>query len=89
MSLNLGNRAGAALSSLNGNENWKTVRDELAELVSAKANIALDAAPELAATANAYVRGMRDLWVAFEAATTNKNQIAVDKPRAARANTAG
>lgn len=69
MSLNIGTEGCLAAKALQPSPDWKVLRDALEELARSKMNQALDAPPEVQATACGYARALRDLWVAFEAAT--------------------
>lgn len=80
MSLNLGTPACDAAKTLQGNEQWRTIREAVFELARQRMNIALDSAPEHRADAVGYARAVRDLYLAFEAATTGAPMNRVVKP---------
>lgn len=82
MSLNLMNEGGAACRALQGSPDWATLRTVVHELARKHANSALDAPAELQASACGYARALRDVYIAFESATTGQPQQAVKKPGA-------
>lgn len=80
MSVNLGNLGCEAARSLRGNPDWVAVCEALKAQVTARMTMALDASPEKLADAVGYARALKDIYVAFEAATKNINQNQVQKP---------
>lgn len=80
MSINLGNEAIEAARTLRPNPQWKAVLEGLHKQVVARMNAALEAAPEHRHDATGYARGLRDLWLAFETATTGEPIQKVTKP---------
>lgn len=77
--MNLGNDCVQAAARLRGNPDWRILLDGLAAQIGIKMETALASEPALAATANAYTRGLYDTWVALEAATAGINPRVVKK----------
>lgn len=80
MSLNLGNQFIEAAATLRDNEAFRTVREALLDQVRQRMNMTLDVAPGQRDDAVGYTRALRDLYVAFESATTGQRQQHVEKP---------
>lgn len=80
MSLNLGTPAVEAAKHLHGNEHFQAVRDGLREQLRARMNLAIDSAPDHCVANTAYVRALRDVWVAIESAATGVQQKQVKTP---------
>jgi hypothetical protein len=80
MSLNLGNEAINACREMSGNPNWETVRNVIFDLISRQHDTLIDVEPTHRLEAHAYIRGLRDLYVALESATTSKLQRQVARP---------
>lgn len=85
MSINLGEAAHKALENLRQNPDWFIVRAALGELVAKKLDEVLASPIEVRVDYTGYVRALRDVFVALEAATTVVQQRAVPTPRARRA----
>ena len=85
MSLNIGTGGVNACQSLRGNPDWSAVREALRALVTQKMNLALDAPQDKLADHVGYTRALRDIYVAFESATTGDlRQITTEKPSPAK-----
>lgn len=80
MSLNLQNDGCAAIRELRNHPAWPAFMKAVAEATRARANSAIEAPPELQASACGYARAMRDLYVACESAATGVAQNNVKKP---------
>lgn len=80
MSINLGTPACEAMRELSRNPNWLAVREAVLEQLRVKMNVALEAPPGARDDAIGYARAMRDIVVAFEAASTNTSMQRVEKP---------
>lgn len=80
MSLNLQNDGCAAVLALRNHPAWPAFMKALGELTRAKVNTAIEAAPELQASACGYARALRDLWIACESAATGAPQNTLKKP---------
>lgn len=80
MSLNIGTPAVKAAETLRGNPDWAAIRASLGELTRSRMNAALEAPPEQRVDATGYARALRDLYVAFESATTGVQIQRVAKP---------
>lgn len=80
MSINLGNEGIAAARELRTSTPWAAIRDALHKQVVGKMNAAIECDPALRGDAGGYARALRDLWVAFESATTGENINRVAKP---------
>ncbi len=80
--LNIGTEGVQACAELRTSPQWTTVRLALLEITRKTMNSALDASPENQPRACGYAQAMRDLFVAFESATsgTNINQVAKPGP---------
>lgn len=78
MSINIGSECTAAVAQLRGNPHWDTIRIALLEVVRKYANDALDnyGRDDMVG----YARALRDLHVAFEAATNGHPYNRVEKP---------
>ncbi len=77
MSLNLGTPVNDAATALRNNPDWKTIRDAVREQVRQKMNVALSASPDKVADNVGYARALRDIYIAFEAATFGKQQTQI------------
>lgn len=80
MSLNLGTEGCQAARELRTVASWADLRTALHKLVVARMNTALDAPPELRVDQSAYARALRDVWMAFEAATNGEPIQRTAKP---------
>lgn len=80
MSIALNAKATEALKRLRTSDDFRDLFDNLGEIVRDKMNSALGAPVEHRVDQTAYARGLRDLWIAIEAATTNQQQRLVLKP---------
>jgi hypothetical protein len=77
--LNLQNDGIAAIRDLRMNPAWPVLMKVMATQSREHANRALDAPPELQASACGYARAVRDMYVALESATTDVPQQIVKK----------
>ena len=77
MSLNLGTVAVEAMRRMGASSDWVAVRSALLEQVRATTNRALDSTTP---DSIGYARALRDLWVAFESATSGELIQRVTKP---------
>lgn len=80
MSLNLGNAGIEAARSLGNNPDWRVVREALLEQVRVTMNKALEAPGEARDDACGYARALRDVYSAFESATTGQSYAQTQKP---------
>lgn len=80
MSINLGNDGVNAARELRSSPSWAKICEALRLQTVAKMNAAMEAPIGDRVDATAYARALRDLWIAFESATTATNQNAVAKP---------
>jgi hypothetical protein len=80
MSINIGTPAVEACRRLAGSEDFAAVREGLYEELRRRMNTALECAPELRIDATSYARALRDVYVAFDSATTGKPYNTVAKP---------
>lgn len=83
MSINLGNDGIAAVKELRSSAHFAAVRDALHKQVVQKMNAALDAETGVRHEVAGYAKALRDLWIAFEAASTGEAYNQVKKPGAA------
>lgn len=83
MSINLGNEGIAAVKELRGSAHFQGVRDALHKQFIRSMHAALEAETTVRNDAVGYARALRDLWIAFESATTDKAYNQVVKPGAA------
>lgn len=74
MSINLGTKGTNAALALAGNEPFHYFVEALEEQMSKFANTAMDAPPDMQMQMLGYARGLRDLWIAVEAARSGKHQ---------------
>lgn len=80
MSLNLGNEAIGACLNLANNGDFAMFRASLMEKVREQMNAALDCEAGKRDDAIGYARALRDLWLAIDAAATNKRIQNLPKP---------
>ena len=80
MNLNIGTAGCTAAHALQANRDWAIFREAMADVTRKFANSALDAPPELQASACGYARALRDVVIAIESATTGVPQLQVKKP---------
>lgn len=78
MSLNIGDGVGAA-RSLGNNPDWRVLREAVLEQARGAMNRALDTQGNRD-DAIGYARALRDLYIAFESATTGVSYAQVKKP---------
>lgn len=88
MQLNIGTAGTDACRSLANSSDWKSLREALLERVQHYANAALECAPEYRVDNTAYARALRDIWTAFESATTGVPIQRVDRPVTGKHNAA-
>ena len=79
--MNLGNDGVKALAELGQNPHFRALLGALEARVNEMMSRALDAEPANRIDATAYVRGLRDVWIAFESGVTGVPQRAVRQPR--------
>jgi len=79
-SINLGTPAITAISRLRGSADMEAVIDGLGDLVSKATNLALDVPPESRVDSTAYVRALRDVFVAVKSAYTGVGQVLIKFP---------
>jgi phytoene/squalene synthetase len=80
VSINLGNDGVAAVRELRVSPAWAALMKALADQARSTANTALDASPELQASACGYARAVRNMYIAFESAASGMQQNLVKKP---------
>jgi hypothetical protein len=81
MSINLGNDGIQAARNLRMDPNFAALRAAIGEFLSKKYDAALDSPIEDRVETTAYVRGVRDVFVALEAAVTEQPQRNVKAPK--------
>lgn len=81
MSLNLGNDAMKACEALRANPDFQRLLAAIGPVVGARIELSLEVEPNVRVDATAYARGMRDVWVALQAATDQIQQRMVDKTK--------
>lgn len=80
MALNIGTPAVEAARELRGSPQFDTIMESLRKLTVDNMNRALESAPEHRADQVGYARGLRDVLVALESATTGIPVNQVKKP---------
>jgi hypothetical protein len=80
MSLNFGNDAFDAARQLREQEPWRVIRASLLEATRKAMNTALETPAPNTSDAVGYARALRDVYTAFEAATTGQPMNRTDKP---------
>jgi hypothetical protein len=81
MSINLGNDGIQAARNLRMDPNFAALRAAIGEFLSKKYDSVLDSAIEDRVDTAAYVRGVRDVYVAIEAAVTEQMHRSVKTPK--------
>lgn len=81
--MNLGSAVTEAAGRLKGNEDWEVLRVGLGDYATNIMNTAIASPVDVRTDATAYARGVRDTWIAFEAATAKVAQNLIRKPGAA------
>jgi hypothetical protein len=78
-SINLGNEGIQACRALRGLDQWDRFRAALGDAADKAVDQAIGSDPARRIEDTAYARGLRDLWIAIEAATTETHQKNVAK----------
>ena len=77
--INLGNDGLAAAKALRGNEHWERILRAIGEAADRAVDHSIGSDPARRIEDTAYARGLRDTWIAMEAATRDTNQRVVQK----------
>ena len=80
MSINIGNEGINACNALRSNESWDALRDQLGKIAMERMHSCLACPISDRIDLTAYARALYDVWVAFESATLEISQRAIEKP---------